>query len=65
MADGSIERAGVKMTVTSFVEFALIKHDTVFVATNEILTTLRTLQIKFPKYMMTIEKDGVRIYKRK
>lgn len=64
MCDGSIQQAGVKMTVVSFAKFALTKHPTVFMATNNILSTLEMLRENFPNNLMSIEEGGIRIYRR-
>ena len=59
-------RQGKSLTVVAFCKFALTRHPTVIVATNNQARTLTKLREHFPKHLMSlVEEWGVRIHRMK
>lgn len=59
-------RQGKSMSIIGFCKFALTKHPSVIVATNDQSGTLTKLREYFPKNLMdTVEDWGVRIHRMK
>lgn len=59
-------RQGKSLSVIAFCQFALSKHPTVIVATNDLAGTIKKLREYFPKNLMdTVEDWGVRIHRMK
>ena len=59
-------RAGKSLSVIAFCKFALTRHPTVIVATNDQAGTIKKLQAYFPKNLMSlVEEWGVRIHRMK
>ena len=57
-------RQGKSLSVIAFCKFALSRHPTVIVATNDQAGTLVKLREHFPKNLMSLEEDwGVRIHR--
>lgn len=58
-------RRGKSMSVIAFCQFALTKHPTVIVATNDLAGTIERLRKHFPKNLIDTVDGGVRIHRMK
>lgn len=58
-------RQGKSMSVIAFCKFALSRHPTVIVATNDLAGTIKRLREYFPKNLIDTVDGGVRIHRMK